>query len=125
MSLSNFHVRERVFDASHVRGYPRATRNEEDDVLKIHVKQYIPHSTARFEPYDVTFIAAHANGVSKEMYEPLFDELHAYARRTERFRIRSIWIADVAWQGQSSVLNEGKLGNDRISPVAHSTRHPR
>jgi hypothetical protein len=29
------------------------------------------------------------------------------------FRIRSIWIADVAHQGMSGVLNEDRLGNDR------------
>ena len=27
--------------------------------------------------------------------------------------IRNIWIADVTQENQSSVLNEGKLGNDR------------
>lgn len=28
-------------------------------------------------------------------------------------RIRSIWIADVAHQGESAVINEHSLGNDR------------
>ncbi len=28
-------------------------------------------------------------------------------------RVRGIWIADVAWQGQSGILNEDVLGNDR------------
>jgi pimeloyl-ACP methyl ester carboxylesterase len=27
--------------------------------------------------------------------------------------VRGIWIADVAWQGQSAILNEDKIGNDR------------
>lgn len=27
--------------------------------------------------------------------------------------MRGIWIADVAWQGQSAILNEDKIGNDR------------
>lgn len=48
----------------------------------------------------------------QELYEPLWEELHARSKR-QGFRIRSIWIADVAHQGQSSVLNEGLLGNDR------------
>ncbi|KAB8349600.1 hypothetical protein FH972_023624 [Carpinus fangiana] len=112
MSLTNFHVREHVLPCSHVREYPRAVRSEEDDVLHMHIKRYTPISNTRPEPYDVTFIAAHANGVGKELYEPLWDELLAYSRRTKKFRIRSIWIADVAHQGKSSVLNEGKLGND-------------
>lgn len=29
------------------------------------------------------------------------------------FRIRGIWIADVAHQGMSSVLNEDNLGDER------------
>lgn len=113
MSTANYHVEEHVLPCSYVREYPRAVRNEEDDVLHMHIKRYTPISNVRPEPYDVTFIAAHANGVPKEMYEPLWDELLAYSRKTKKFRIRSIWIADVAHQGQSSVLNEKKLGNDR------------
>ena len=31
-------------------------------------------------------------------------------------RIRGIWIADVAHHGQSGILNERILGNDRKSP---------
>ena len=31
---------------------------------------------------------------------------------TNGFRIRGIWIADVAWQGQSGILNEDILGDD-------------
>ena len=46
------------------------------------------------------------------MYEPLWDEL--YERLKSRgIAINSIWIADVAQQGASGVLNEAKLGNDR------------
>lgn len=30
-------------------------------------------------------------------------------------RIRSIWMADVAQEGQSSVINEDSLGNDRMA----------
>lgn len=29
--------------------------------------------------------------------------------------VRGIWIADVAWQGQSGIINEDKIGNDRES----------
>ena len=46
------------------------------------------------------------------MYEALWEELLAQSK-TSGFRIRGIWIADVAWQGASGVLNEDKLGNDR------------
>ncbi|KAE8312745.1 hypothetical protein BDV41DRAFT_538632 [Aspergillus transmontanensis] len=46
------------------------------------------------------------------MYEPLWDDLEQRMNSLGR-RIRSIWVADVAHQGQSSILNEGILGNDR------------
>lgn len=50
--------------------------------------------------------------VDQELYEPLWDELYLRLK-AKSVRIRNIWIADVAHQGQSSVLNEAKLGNDR------------
>ena len=50
----------------------------------------------------------------KELYEPLWDDIYHRAH-ANGFSIRSIWIADVAHQGQSGVLNELKLGNDRMS----------
>lgn len=40
------------------------------------------------------------------------------------FAIRSIWIADVASQGRSYVLNEDNLGNDREAGLA-SSNHSR
>ena len=53
-------------------------------------------------------------GQLKELYEPLWEDLHREAKK-HGFRIRGIWISDVAWQGQSGVLNADKLGNDRES----------
>lgn len=47
----------------------------------------------------------------QELYEPLWDDVHDCMRNQNR-RIRSIWIADVAQQGQSGILNESILGND-------------
>jgi len=49
---------------------------------------------------------------SQEMYEALWDDLHAESKKSG-FKIRDIWILDVAWQGQSGILNEDKLGDDR------------
>lgn len=48
----------------------------------------------------------------QELYEPLWDEMHSRLRASG-VKIRSIWITDVAHQGQSGVLNENILGNDR------------
>ena len=47
-----------------------------------------------------------------EPLEPLLDDFLA-AARSVRLGIRGIWIADVAHQGESGILNERKIGNDR------------
>lgn len=48
----------------------------------------------------------------KELYEPLWIELYGRLKAAGK-ALRGIWIADSAHQGQSSVLNEALLGNDR------------
>ncbi|EOA82046.1 hypothetical protein ACJQWK_05584 [Exserohilum turcicum] len=111
MSSNYFRIDEHKIEASHIRGFPRATANKQDDVLYLAVKQYTPLRNTSPKPGDITIIAAHANGFAKELYEPLWNEL---LKRCEQqgFGIRGIWIADVVHQGWSGVLNEGKLGND-------------
>jgi hypothetical protein len=49
----------------------------------------------------------------QELYEPLWEEIYARSKQNG-MRIRSIWMADVAQEGQSSVINEDSLGNDRM-----------
>lgn len=78
------------------------------------VKQYTPRDNLDPKPGDVTVVAAHALGFPKEVYEPLFDDLLTSMHGSEAgFRLRSIWIADIATHGASAAINEGKLGNDR------------
>jgi hypothetical protein len=48
----------------------------------------------------------------QELYEPLWDDMYE-SLKAKGVGIRGIWIADVAHQGASGVLNEKKLGNDR------------
>ncbi|KAI9932915.1 hypothetical protein ASPWEDRAFT_102265 [Aspergillus wentii DTO 134E9] len=108
---SPFRIVEHVVPCQHIREYPAATANEQEDTLHLAVKQYIPLDNPNPQPGDVTIIGAHANGFPKELYEPLWDELLARSK-ANGFRIRSIWMADVAHQGQSGVLNEHLLGND-------------
>ena len=49
----------------------------------------------------------------QELYEPLWEELLLRSQQSKNsFRIRSIWIADTAQQGQSGILNEELLGNE-------------
>jgi len=59
----------------------------------------------------------------QELYEPLWDELHVQLQ-SKGIKIRNIWTADVAHQGESGVLNEKKLGNDR-TPTMFSAETPR
>ncbi|KAL1964663.1 hypothetical protein VTN77DRAFT_6689 [Rasamsonia byssochlamydoides] len=106
-----FRVVEHVVPGQHIREYPQATSTEQEETLYLAVKQYIPLDNQNPQPGDVTIIAAHANGFPKELYEPLWEELYARSK-TQGFRIRSIWMADVAHQGQSGVINENTLGND-------------
>ncbi|KAM5431443.1 hypothetical protein MferCBS31731_007875 [Microsporum ferrugineum] len=108
---SCFRVIEHVIPCQHIREYPHATATEQEEVLNLAVKQYIPLDNPNPQPGDVTLIGAHANGFPKELYEPLWEEIHARSKKAG-FRIRGIWIADVAHQGQSGVLNEYVLGND-------------
>lgn len=115
-STKHFAITPHVISAQHIRGYYRSTANETDE-LKIAVKQYTPLTNRNPKDGDITLIAAHANGVNKELYEPLWDDLYETLRGVG-VGIRGIWIADVAWQGESGVLNERLIGDDRrLCPV--------
>lgn len=129
--ISHFRVREHTLPAQHTRHWPRGTEIGYENALQLAVKQYVPLSNPNPRSSDITFIAAHANGFPKviclpdssllcgvsksqqEMYEPLFEDLHEKLSKLGR-KIRAIWIADIAHQGQSGILNEDALGNDRM-----------
>ncbi|RMZ75710.1 hypothetical protein DV738_g5338, partial [Chaetothyriales sp. CBS 135597] len=111
MSPYPFRIVQHRVPAQHIREYPRALLNEQETVLYLDVKQYIPIDNPNPQPGDVTILGAHANGFPKELYEPLWAYLLQKAAQ-HKFKIRSIWIADVAQQGQSGVLNEEQIGND-------------
>jgi pimeloyl-ACP methyl ester carboxylesterase len=111
MSSSLFKVTEHAVPCAHIRHYPFATIDGKDHELHLSVKQYTPLDNLNPQPGDVTFLGAHANGFPKELYEPLWDSLLEHSKKAG-FRIRNIFISDVAHQGQSSVLNEQLLGND-------------
>ena len=111
MSSSIFKVQEHTVPCQYIREYPGATLESQEDDLLLHVKQYIPLDPSHSQPGAITIIGAHANGFPKELYEPLWDDL-SRALRKQELAIKSIWIADVAHQGMSGLLNEDKLGND-------------
>ncbi|KAH7028642.1 Alpha/beta hydrolase family-domain-containing protein [Macrophomina phaseolina] len=111
MTSFPFEVKEHVIPCQHIRGYSRATAHKQEELLHLSVKQYIPHDNQNPQTGDVTIIGAHAQGFPKELYEPLWADIHARVK-SAGFSIRSIWIADVANQGASGVINEYKLGNE-------------
>ncbi|KAJ5169511.1 uncharacterized protein N7500_002294 [Penicillium coprophilum] len=108
---SPFRIVEHVVPTQHIREYPGATANDQEEPLHLAVKQYIPLDNPNPQPGDITILAAHANGFPKELYEPLWEEIHARSKQNG-IRIRGIWMADVAHEGQSGVINEESLGND-------------
>ncbi|RDW78690.1 uncharacterized protein DSM5745_05542 [Aspergillus mulundensis] len=73
--------------------------------------KYTPIDNPEPQPGDVTVVGAPGTAIPKELYEPLWEELHARSA-PDGFRIRAIWVADSFNQGGSGVLNEGYLGSD-------------
>lgn len=108
---SQFRMVEHVLPAQHSRHWPRGRDLASDEPLRLAVKQYIPISNTNPAEGDVTFIGLHANGLPKELYEPLWMDLENKMSGEGR-KIRSIWVADMTNQGQSALLNEKLLGND-------------
>ncbi|KAK5724948.1 hypothetical protein LTR17_013437 [Elasticomyces elasticus] len=107
--MSHFRVLEHTVRCQHTRERPAGAELGRENDLRLHVKQYIPKTNDQPKPGDVTIIGAHANGFPKELYEPLWDDLYGRLQKQGR-NIRSIWISDVAGQGQSGILNETLLG---------------
>jgi len=65
MASSPFRIVEHVVPSQHIREYPAATANSQEEPLNLVVKQYIPHDNPDPQPGDVTILAAHANGFPK------------------------------------------------------------
>ncbi|KAL4914424.1 Alpha/beta hydrolase family-domain-containing protein [Aspergillus aurantiobrunneus] len=109
--MSHFRVVEHTVRCQNVRERLGAVKPGYENELRLAVKQYVPLDNPSPGEGDVTLIGAHANGFPKELYEPLWNDIYERLLQQNR-RIRSIWIADVAQQGQSGILNEAILGND-------------
>ncbi|KAL7924646.1 Alpha/beta hydrolase family domain-containing protein [Trichoderma austrokoningii] len=108
---SVFDIHIHTIQASHIREYARATATSQEAPLLLHVKQYTPKHGGPARKGDITIIGAHANAFPKELYEPLYEDLLAELHK-QGLRLRAIWIADAAHQGQSGILNAANLGND-------------
>lgn len=112
--MDEFTQKDHVIQGQHIRGYATALKPDASDSARLAVKQYTPKQKASGVPASrtITIIAAHANGFPKETYEPLWDDLLS-SLRAQGCDIASIWFADCAHQGQSGILNEDILGDDR------------
>jgi hypothetical protein len=116
LKTTHFDVIEHRAPCQYIRQYPRATSHLDEDELYLAVKQYVPRvkpSSNHQKGTGITIVACHANGAPKELYEPFWDALYEYTQMESQIHISSIWIADVFNQGQSGIINEKKLGNDR------------
>ncbi|KAF2639069.1 alpha/beta-hydrolase [Massarina eburnea CBS 473.64] len=102
-----FNISEHIIPCTHIRGYRHATKDA-TAVLRLAVKEYTPKTRGDVEQGAVTVIAAHANGIPKEAYEPVWEEL----RLRMGGKLRAIWFADSSHQGASGVLNEALQGDD-------------
>ncbi|OCK85422.1 hypothetical protein K432DRAFT_318336 [Lepidopterella palustris CBS 459.81] len=100
-------VNEHVIPASWPRGFARGVRDEDNDRLRLAVKQYLPRANPNPQAGDITIIFAHGVGSTKESYEPFFDEILSNFPR-----VRAIWAADIAWHGASYLLNEKVIGDE-------------
>ncbi|CAD0094762.1 unnamed protein product [Aureobasidium mustum] len=107
---SSFNIIEHHTPCQTIREYPQATSTYQEEKLYLSAKQYIPLNRTP-QKGDVTILAAHASAFPKELYEPLWEDLLKQSEKAG-YGIRSIWMADVANQGASYVLNENKIGND-------------
>lgn len=66
MSTAFFRVQEHTCPGQHIREYPDATATNQNEVLHLSIKQYIPLDQAENPPSDaLTVIGAHANGFPK------------------------------------------------------------
>ena len=66
--MLHFDVKEHIVPAYHIREYPGSTVNNQEDILNLHVKQYIPKSRnvqPGIEKDPITFIATHGVGLPK------------------------------------------------------------
>lgn len=109
---SPFSVHHHTLPAQHIREYPNATLDQHA-TLTLAINEYRPLDDDPSASGSITIIGAHANGLPKETYEPLWEDLYARLKE-KRIKVRAIWIADTAAQGASGVLNESLIGDDRM-----------
>ena len=102
------HIENFVCDATYPRARLRSTRKP-DDRLQLSgvclsrsaLSTSLPSSSTRHN-----VVVGHGNGLPKELYYPYLEKV------LESDKVRAIYVADLANQGQSASLNRDKLGDD-------------
>ena len=69
--MSPFHTIEHVIPCQHIRDYPHGTRNNQEDILRLAIKQYVPLSNLSPQAGDATIIVAGASGMPKVLSQHL------------------------------------------------------
>ena len=96
----------------------------EGELGLFHVRQYLPKGNTSPRTGDVTVICVHAGDFPAELYEPLWEDMLEQMQARKR-TIRSIWVADVANQEQSGIINETVLDAEgKGAPCISLTRIP-
>lgn len=66
MSSKYFTCKVHTIPGQYIREYPGATLDSQEDVLKLHIKQYTPlENGSESQQKGVTIIGGHANGFPK------------------------------------------------------------
>ena len=62
--MSSFKIEQHIFDGQHIRQYPAALGNSQEEVVRLHAKSYTPNEVASGQAKgDLTVIGFHANGL--------------------------------------------------------------
>lgn len=65
MSSKYFAFKVHIIPGQYIREYPGATLDSQEDVLKVHIKQYTPLEHMESQQKGMTIIGGHANGFPK------------------------------------------------------------
>ncbi|OKL57974.1 hypothetical protein UA08_06544 [Talaromyces atroroseus] len=123
-----FNIIEHVIAGQHIREYPQSIKGSQETPLQLVIKQYVPVDQSDPVPDNaVTLIGVPGNGSSKELYEPLWEDVYTQLKK-QGVPLRAIWVADPSNQGASGVLNEDVQGDqtnwyDHSRDLLHMVNH--
>ena len=76
MASMPFHVRHHVIPGQYIREYPAATSESQENILHLHINQYTPQKAVDPQVLNIMIISVAANSLIKELFKPLWDDLH-------------------------------------------------